>query len=333
MTLPPRIRPGEKSRRRPRRRPTLSPTTAERSERLCGVIPVLPTPFQENGSLDLPSLDRLLEHALTWSAHGLAILGVASEAEKLDAAEYAAVAEAAARKIAGRSPLVMGASGATSAAAAAAARVARRVGACAVFAKAPVSSRPEAAEAEALEYYLAIARAADLPVMVQNFAPAAGAGGVVAPDALARIVRADPRIQYVKEETPPPAGNGKISQLRQMLGEAVTVFSGSGGISLVDDLRRGAAGTMPGAVLVRPLVRIFEDYRQGREAEADRLHAAILPLIVFRARWGFAPVTKQILSDLGILRTATVREPTGGTLDAQALWELRRLQKILAAYL
>lgn len=308
-------------------------TTAARAARLSGIIPVLPTPFTADGALDLESLDRLLDHALGWQADGLAILGVASEVEKLTPAEYQTIAETAARKIADRTPLVMGVSGATPAAAAHSATIARRVGAAAVFAKAPAPSRPQAAEAEALAYYLPIAQAANLPVMVQNFALAAGEGGVIAPDALVRIIRADPRIQYVKEETPPPAGNGKISQIRRAVGEGVTILSGLGGITLVDDLRRGATGNMPGSVLVPTLLRIYRCYTQGQEEEADRLQAEILPLIVFRARWGNAVVTKQILHDQGVLKTATVREPAGGALDAQALWELRRLEKVLAARL
>ena len=307
--------------------------TEDPNTRLRGIIPVLPTPFKEDGSLDLESLDRLIEHALTWKADGLAILGVASEVEKLNAEEYEAIAESAARKIAGKAPLVVGVSGANTRAAAQSAAIARRVGAHAVFAKAPVASRAEAAEAEALDYYLTITQAADLPVMVQNFALASGESGVISMDALTRIVRADPRIQYVKEETPPPAGNGKITQIKRAFGERVAILSGLGGITLVDDLRRGATGNMPGSVLVRALISIHECYRQGKEEEADRLHAEILPLIVFRARWGHAVVTKTILKDLGILKTAKVREPAGGALDDQARWELRRLEKVLAEHL
>ena len=112
-------------------------TTGDPNTRLRGIIPVLPTPFREDGSLDLESLDRLIEHALTWKADGLAILGVASEVETLNAEEYKAIAENAARKIAGKAPLVVGVSGANTSAAAQSAALARRVGAHAVFAKAP----------------------------------------------------------------------------------------------------------------------------------------------------------------------------------------------------
>ena len=137
-------------------------TTDEPNTRLRGIIPVLPTPFPEDGSLDLESLDRLIEHALTWKAGGLAILKVASEVEKLNAGEYTAIAERAARKIANKVPLVVGVSGANTKAAAQSAAIARRAGAHAVFAKAPAASRAEAAEAEVLDYYLTIAQAADL---------------------------------------------------------------------------------------------------------------------------------------------------------------------------
>lgn len=318
--------------RKQRRQPFPSIQQSGHAE-LSGIIPVLPTPFKEDASLDLESLDRLIEHALTWGAQGIAILGSASEVEKLTAEEYETIAEVIARKIAGKLPLVMGLSAADAKMTVNHAMIARRMGATAVFAKPPAPTRVETAEAEALDYYLSIAQAADLPIMVQNFAPASGESGVISMESLARVVQADHRIRYVKEETPPPAGNGKITQIRRVLGEGVTIFSGLGGITLVDDLRRGAAGNMPGAVLVRPLVRIYEYYQQGKEEEADRLHSTILPLIVFRARWGYVAVTKAILRDLGILKSATVRPPAGGSLDEHAIGELRRLERVLSEHL
>ena len=300
---------------------------------LSGIIPVLPTPFNEDGSLDLESLNRLVDHAFTWGAHGIAIHGVASEVEKLTPEEYEKIADQVAQRIAGRLPLVMGVSGTDPGTAVRFSTHARRLGAVAVFAKAPPPSRPEMAEREAVDYYVSIAEAADLPVAVQNFALAAGGSGVLTLESMVRVVAADARIQYVKEETPPPAGNGKITQIRNALGERVSILSGLGGVTLVDDLRRGATGNMPGSVLVRPLIRIYDLYQQGREAEADELHGRILPLIVFRARWGNATVTKTILKDLGILKTAAVRPPAGGTLDEQALQELRRFEKALTGQL
>jgi dihydrodipicolinate synthase/N-acetylneuraminate lyase len=90
---------------------------------------------------------------------------------------------------------------------------------------------------------------------------------------------------------------------------------------------------MPGAVLVPALVRISQLFREGREAEADALHAAVLPLILFRARWGFVTVTKSILHERGVLRSAHVRAPVDGCLDEHARRELQRLTRALAEFL
>jgi 4-hydroxy-tetrahydrodipicolinate synthase len=300
---------------------------------LRGVFPVLPTPFGDDGALDTDSLNRLLEHALHWRCHGIAVLGVASEVEKLRPEEYEVVAELALRKIDGRVPVIMGVSAPDPQIAARQAALARRVGAAVVFAKSPPPGTPQAAEAELVRYFTAIAEAADLPVMVQNFAPADAAGGVLSPESLRRLADAEPRIRYVKEETPPPAGNGKLTQLKRALGDQLVLFSGSGGITLPEDLRRGARGTMPGAVLVPALVRIYQLFREGREPEADALHATILPLILFRARWGSVTVTKTILHERGVLHSAHVRTPLDGCLDEHARWELQRLTGALAEHL
>jgi 4-hydroxy-tetrahydrodipicolinate synthase len=292
---------------------------------LTGIIPVLPTPFTADGVLDRESLAGLLEHALTWETPGLAVLGVAGEAEKLTAEEHEAVAVVAGRAVAGKRALVVGVSAGDARAAGRHAACAGQAGAAVVFAKCPAASHPDAAEREAEDYFRVIADAAGVPVMVQSFAVAGSREGLMSLASLRRAADREPRIRYVKEETPPPEGNGRITRLRQALGERLAIFSGSGGITLVDDLRRGAVGCMPGGVLVRGLNRVWQLWSAGKTEEADALHDALLPLILFRARWGSVAVTKTVLHEDGILPSAHVRPPADGHLDAQARRELRRL--------
>jgi 4-hydroxy-tetrahydrodipicolinate synthase len=300
---------------------------------LRGIIPVLPTPFTPDGGLDRDGLERLFDHAVTWGASGLAVLGVASEADALSPAEYEAVVRLAGRRLAGRATLVVGVSGADPRSAARGAAAAGQAGAAAVFAKCPPPSGPGAGEREVVEYFGAIAEAAGVPVMAQSFAAAGSRDGILSLEVLRRVVAAEPRIRYVKEETPPPEGNGKITRVRQALGDAPAIFSGSGGITLPDDLRRGAVGCMPGAVLVRGLLHVFELMAGGKADEADALHAELLPLILFRARWGSVAVTKLLLHEAGILPSPHVRRPGEGPLDAEAQAELRRLARRLRAWL
>ena len=50
---------------------------------LQGILSVLCTPFQEDGSIDKKSLKRLVEHNLSWGVDGLVCFGLASEIYKL----------------------------------------------------------------------------------------------------------------------------------------------------------------------------------------------------------------------------------------------------------
>ena len=50
---------------------------------LCGIIPPLVTPLKDNETLDIESLERLIEHLITGGVHGLFILGTTGEEQSL----------------------------------------------------------------------------------------------------------------------------------------------------------------------------------------------------------------------------------------------------------
>ena len=54
---------------------------------LQGVLPILPTPFSDNGSVDDTSLRRLIDFELEVGVHGVSILGFMGEAPRLSTAE------------------------------------------------------------------------------------------------------------------------------------------------------------------------------------------------------------------------------------------------------
>ena len=54
---------------------------------LRGVYPIVVTPFEDDGRVDLASLDRLVDHLLEQGAHGLGLFGNASEGYALLASE------------------------------------------------------------------------------------------------------------------------------------------------------------------------------------------------------------------------------------------------------
>src|SRR5438067_10294070 len=74
---------------------------------LAGVFPVMATPFDEDGALDVAGLGRLVAFELDAGAHGLTILGNMGEVFKLSEDERATVTAGVIDAVAGRAPVVV----------------------------------------------------------------------------------------------------------------------------------------------------------------------------------------------------------------------------------
>ena len=68
------------------------------------------TPFTDSGALDLPSTDRMVDFCLDSGVTGLTVLGIMGEATKLTAEESRTFVERVLARVAGRVPVVVGAS-------------------------------------------------------------------------------------------------------------------------------------------------------------------------------------------------------------------------------
>src|SRR6185369_12506108 len=113
---------------------------------------------------------------------------------------------------------------------------------------------------------------------IQNAPEYLGVG--LGDEALATLARNHANFKLLKAEASALA----IRRTIEELDGALAVFNGRGGIELPDNLRAGCAGIIPGVELAHVTTRIVARMRAGGpegEAEADRLYAAILPLLVF----------------------------------------------------
>ena len=75
---------------------------------LRGVVPPVLTPFHADGSLDLSSLDSLVEHLIGGGVHGLFVLGSSGQVAYLTDAERDTVVEHVIATAAGRVPVMVG---------------------------------------------------------------------------------------------------------------------------------------------------------------------------------------------------------------------------------
>jgi 4-hydroxy-tetrahydrodipicolinate synthase len=286
--------------------------------KLSGVFPVLPTPFAEDGAIDPAALAPIVAFVLEAGADGVVYPGMASEVETLTPEERAVLVAEVGALIGGRVPYIVGASDADPARAAARAEEGRRAGARAAMIMAPAANGADVAKHVA--FYAAVAAATDLAIMLQNAPQPMGAG--LAPEAVAEIVRAVPAIRFVKEETLPCGQH--VTALIDAVGDQLDgVFGGAGARYVMDELARGAAGTMPASEMTDVHVALVRAFRAGDRATARRLYARSLPLLLFQAVFRVR-LTKAVLAARGLLRSTHARA-AGPKIDAHDRAELEAL--------
>lgn len=239
-----------------------------------GIYPMLYAFFDRTGRLDREAMRRQVEVAVAGGAHGLAILGLGTEVAKLTADERQTVLEWASHDLAGRLPLAVTIAEQTVAEGVAAARRAATAGAA--FAVLQPPPRKGLPEAEYIAFFGAIADASPIPVGIQNAPDYIGIG--LSLQGIATLASAHPNVCIIKAE-------GSALYAAEVVEETgLQVFNGRGGLELTDNLRAGCVGMIPAIETADIQSRIFELMRTGDpadEAEAERLYAGILPMIVF----------------------------------------------------
>lgn len=286
---------------------------------LRGVFPVLPTPFAPDGAPDEAAFRRLIDFAVEAGVDGVVFPGMASEVETLTAAERGRLVAVLGGHLRGRVPFIVGASHADPAESAARAREGAAAGAVAAMIMAPPAAGGDVAKHVA--FFAAVAEAApSLAIMLQN-APAPNGAGLP-PEGVAAVAAGVPAIRYVKEETL-PCGQHVTRILAAANGTLDGVMGGAGARFVLDELARGANGTMPALELADAHVAMWRAWERGDRAEARRLYTMTLPLLLFQMTFRVR-ATKEVLRRRGLLEHTGARA-AGPTLDEGDLAEISEL--------
>ena len=283
---------------------------------LAGVIPMVSTTFRDDGSLDLESQRRLVRFLIDAGAHGLGLFGTAGEGYTLSHDERLTLLRAIVREVDGRIPVVVSSGHTGTDVAVAQSRLAEAEGADAVMVLPPYYYRadPEGI----LAYFAAINDGVTVPIVVQD-APLMTQ--VMLPAAfLARMARELERVRYVKVEAPPTAP--KVTEIRQLAEDSLSLFGGLNGQFLLEELDRGASGSMPGSDLTAMFVRIWQAWSRGDAIEARQVFTRGLPMIRYELQPGLGvAVMKHNLHASGVIASTRVRQPTR-TLDDRSRREV-----------
>jgi 4-hydroxy-tetrahydrodipicolinate synthase len=263
-------------------------------------------------------LCRLVQATVEAGVDGITVLGVAGEAQKLTAEERERVQQTVIDEAAGRVPVFVGASQDGTAAAISAARSAAKAGAAGLMVAPPTFLQPGP---QLTEHYRRLAGAVDLPIVLQDYPPVTGV--TMSPRQMADLCQAVPAITTVKlEGTPTPQ---RTAQTLAAAPEGVTVLGGLGGMYLLDELRRGASGTMTGFAFPEVLIRIWKAWSEGDRDRAADIYERHLPLLVFEGQPGVGlAIRKEILRRRRLIDEATVRHP-GPQLDPGLVADLEEV--------
>ncbi|MBD2845114.1 dihydrodipicolinate synthase family protein [Paenibacillus sp. IB182496] len=280
-----------------------------------GVVPILATPFGENGEIDEASLRELVRFELKAGVDGLALFGNASEMYTLLERERERIAEIVVDEVKGRVPLVFGSGHTGLEGAVQLSKWAARAGADALMVLPPYMVKPDGQRLEA--YFSAVAKAVDLPIMLQD-APLASGVAVPVP-LMAKLAREVDNITSVKVEAPPTTV--KMTEVLKQSEGRLEVFGGLNGIYYYEELCRGAIGTMPACEFPDLCVQIQQSFEKGDRRAARALFYRCLPFIRIGTIAGYAmAVHKEVLKAGGVIASAYVRNPNA-PLDEPLLRE------------
>lgn len=268
---------------------------------LFGVVPILVTPFDEDGEIDEASLRNEVDFAIDTGVHGLGI-ALGSEVFTFTEAERDRVTGIVVEQTRDRVPIVVNTGSISTNLAVFYSRRAYELGASGLMCTPPGTGFSLDA---VIGYFKAISDAVALPIVMQDTPTTP-----ISAPAIRAIAAACEHATYAKIESVPPAT--QVYNAVQQAGDLVEIFGGAGGGQFLPELRRGSIGTMPFPSSARAFVEVWDRWKAGNVDEAQSIFdARIAPLLSIQiGGLGAAhQVHKEALRRQGVIRTAYVRPP------------------------
>ena len=293
-----------------------------------GVFLITVTPFTDSGALDLVSTDRMVDFCLEAGVTGLTVLGIMGEATKLTAEESRLFVKQVLARVAGRVPVVVGASAPGFAPMRELTDSVMALGAAGVMVAPPSTLRTDdqiAAYFEMVQETLG----PDVPWVLQDHPVSTGvqmSAGVIQ-----RVVKQAASCVMLKHEDCP--GLAKLAAVRAAFPSAagtqsrrLSILTGNGGgLFLPEELSRGADGAMTGFAYPEMMVDVCRAHASGDIERAHDFFDAYLPLARYEQQAGIGlAVRKHLLAERGVIASAAIRKP-GPKLSAADLADIARL--------
>ncbi len=270
-----------------------------------GIWPVAPTPFRDDGTLDLDGMKRVLDLIIDQGVDGICILANFSEQFLISDAEREILTRLCLEHVAGRVPVIVTISHFATPIVVERARFAKALGADIVMMMPPYHGALLKGNAQqTFEQFQAVGEVG-IPIMVQD-APLSGVDLPV--PLLVKMAQQIEMLKLFKIECPRAAG--KIRSLIAEGGAAIEgPFDGEEAITLLADLDAGATGTMTSALISDLIGPIVRNFLAGDRAAAIDGYTRVLPVINHENRQCGFQSAKAAMVAGGVIKSDFCRHP------------------------
>lgn len=277
---------------------------------LKGIVPIIATPFHDDGSIDYESLRSELRYFKRVGCHGATLFGIAGEYYKLTDEECDKLIDVTIDecKALGLPTVISCTPHSTDAAVKRAKRI-EAAGADCMMLLPPFFLKPSGSEL--FNHIKTVADSVKIPVMFQ-YAPEQ-TGVAIQPGVLNSLYESSPNMNYFKIECKPagPYITSMIGAMTPQQRENCFVFAGNAGYQMLETFDRGAVGAMPGGSMASLYIKVYDAYMSGDRENAVKYHGKLLP-ILNHIRQNVEMIIhyeKEIMRRRGIIATSTCRHP------------------------
>jgi 4-hydroxy-tetrahydrodipicolinate synthase len=256
-----------------------------------GTYTIMVTPFDADGAVDVPTLERYVDWQIDAGIHGLIPLGSTGEFLSMTDDEIELVARTVVERAAGRVPVIVGTTAEDTRVAVRKSRMAEALGADGVMVLPPFYCTPTDDEID--RHYRTISDAIGIPIMVYNNPAVTNVD--LKPPLLARLSEID-NCRYVKESTMEVT---RVRDIARLTDGRMAVF---GGIMGFESYVEGAVGwaAVPSNGAPGEMARLYDLVMAGELAQARALSFTYFPMIDFVFGQAYVAGTKAMLAAMGL---------------------------------
>ena len=260
---------------------------------LIGTGVALITPFDDNGSVDVDALVRLVHFQIEHGINYLVVSGTTGESVTLSKTEKEAVLQTVIQANAGRVPIVLGVGGNDTQTVAEQIKQVNSNEVTAVLSVSPMYNKPS--QAGLIAHFTAVAEASPVPVILYNV-PGRTASNML-PSTVLKLAKV-PNIVGIKE------ASGDLAQAMEILRvtpENFLIISGDDMIALPMVLMGGhGVISVIGQGYPAKFSQMIQAARQGDVRKAQKIHYDLMPVIDMIFEQGNPSGIKALLHKKGI---------------------------------